>query len=277
MITEEGPDGLPIRHFFPAEVADIGQVNFRRTPDMIAFFNDLFGPYPFEAYGVVVAKTQLGFALENQTLSLFGLDHIGALAQWTKPPRTNSRTNGSAIMSVWRRGGHLAQRGFATYASWLWFEHEVTRVFLSGESMEAYDADCGRYADVYADHHARSDRGVGGGDAAGLRSRCLPQDVTRITELLLTAHRVGRVRSRSRSRCCRRIPFPARSCTRYLTVLPFESVQLTSTARLTNFSRCSTCTRFWARRSIFRPAAFCRPDSPTQRDLFNRGIYCAGR
>ena len=31
---------------------------------MIALFNELFGPYPFETYGVVVHDLDLGFALE---------------------------------------------------------------------------------------------------------------------------------------------------------------------------------------------------------------------
>ncbi len=41
---------------------------------MILDLEALVGPYPFDSYGVVVIPEHLGFALENQTLSLFDLD-----------------------------------------------------------------------------------------------------------------------------------------------------------------------------------------------------------
>ena len=69
--TDEGPDGLPIRNYFPPDVAAEGAAAFAPTADMIAFFSDLIAPYPFEAYGVVVADVDLSFALETQTMTLF--------------------------------------------------------------------------------------------------------------------------------------------------------------------------------------------------------------
>ena len=47
------------------------------TPDVIAFLEDLLGPYPFDAYGTIVVPFPLGFALEHQTLSLHGPASIG--------------------------------------------------------------------------------------------------------------------------------------------------------------------------------------------------------
>ena len=41
---------------------------------MIDLYDDLFGPYPFVAYGAVVVDEPLGYALESQTLSIFGTD-----------------------------------------------------------------------------------------------------------------------------------------------------------------------------------------------------------
>ena len=68
----QGPGGLPIRSYFPRGMEAAARAPFNRMPDMIAFFNGKFGPYPFEAYGAVVADENIGFALETQTLSLFG-------------------------------------------------------------------------------------------------------------------------------------------------------------------------------------------------------------
>ena len=56
----------------PPEVADALAV----TPDVITFLEEMLGPYPFDAYGTMVMPFALGFALENQTLSLHGNDTV---------------------------------------------------------------------------------------------------------------------------------------------------------------------------------------------------------
>ena len=56
----------------PAEIAEALSI----TPQVISYFEDLLGPYPFDAYGTIVLPFTLGFALENQTLSVHGRDTI---------------------------------------------------------------------------------------------------------------------------------------------------------------------------------------------------------
>ncbi|MBN2471606.1 MAG: M1 family peptidase, partial [Anaerolineae bacterium] len=46
---QEGPDGLPIRNYFPASVYEEAAYDFGRTSEMLAFFSEIFGPYPFDA------------------------------------------------------------------------------------------------------------------------------------------------------------------------------------------------------------------------------------
>ena len=73
---QETRDGLLIRDYIPSSLAD----EERRatldalsvTPGAIAFFEELLGPYPFDAYGTLVLPFSIGFAMENQTLSLHG-------------------------------------------------------------------------------------------------------------------------------------------------------------------------------------------------------------
>ena len=71
------PDGPLLRDYVPVgaepEVAEALSI----TPDVIDYFEDLFGPYPFDAYGTIVMPFEIGFALENQTLSLHGIDTLG--------------------------------------------------------------------------------------------------------------------------------------------------------------------------------------------------------
>ena len=48
------------------------RIAFADQPRMIAAFTELFGPYPFDAYTVVVTDDALEIPLESQTLSTFG-------------------------------------------------------------------------------------------------------------------------------------------------------------------------------------------------------------
>jgi aminopeptidase N len=122
--AEQGPDGLPIRNYFPPDLAENAEKVFGPTKDMIAYFERIFGPYPFEAYGVVVADQDLGYALETQTLSLFGRDSASA-----EPAKVQSEVahelshqwfGDSVSVANWQ--DIWLNEGFATYAEWLWDE-----------------------------------------------------------------------------------------------------------------------------------------------------------
>jgi aminopeptidase N len=123
--TGQGPGNLPIRNFFTPDVAANAKRVFAPTAQMIDYFDGLFGPYPFEAYGVVVADRELGYAMETQTLSLFGRDIAGA-----DPARVETIVahelshqwfGDSVSVANWQ--DIWLNEGFATYAEWLWQEH----------------------------------------------------------------------------------------------------------------------------------------------------------
>ncbi|GHB71612.1 zinc metalloprotease [Streptomyces cirratus] len=79
-----GPHGLPLRDVVPAADRQRLEPWLKKTPAHIAWMEERVGRYPFENYGVLIARAKTGFELETQTLSLFesGLFTAGAYPEW---------------------------------------------------------------------------------------------------------------------------------------------------------------------------------------------------
>ncbi len=70
VLTGTGPGGLPLRDVIPTDLVDRVEQFRTLTPGHLAWLEQRLGPYPFSTYGILAAHTDLGVALETQTLSL---------------------------------------------------------------------------------------------------------------------------------------------------------------------------------------------------------------
>jgi aminopeptidase N len=114
---------VTVRHAFHRSVADRAAEAVEGTADMITLLDDVFGPFPFEAYGVVAVDEPLGFALETQTLTIIGSD-IAAEGRGADQVLLHELAHqwvGDTVSPATWRDVWLNE-GFATYAEWLWLE-----------------------------------------------------------------------------------------------------------------------------------------------------------
>jgi len=67
-----GPKGVPIHNFFPSKIAKRAEFDFGRVPQMMEWFSQRYGDYPFEVYGNLVLNASVGgAALETQTRPVY--------------------------------------------------------------------------------------------------------------------------------------------------------------------------------------------------------------
>jgi aminopeptidase N len=97
--------------------------SFARQPEMMRFFEDRFGDYPFDGYTCVVTDDDLEIPLESQSLSTFGRNFASEDWQSVRlvAHELAHQWFGNAVtLTEWK--DIWLHEGFACYSEWLWSE-----------------------------------------------------------------------------------------------------------------------------------------------------------
>ncbi|MGW2014232.1 M1 family metallopeptidase [Streptomyces sp. NPDC001927] len=155
LLGDPGLGGVQQSAHVPAHLLSRFSRDFARQPAMMQLFEELYGPYPFGEYTVVVADEDLDVPVEAQGLSLFGANHVdGARGseRLVAHELAHQWFGNSVTIADWR---HIwLNEGLAKYAEWLWSERSggrpaqemaaIAHRLLAGQPQDLILADPGR-------------------------------------------------------------------------------------------------------------------------------------
>lgn len=115
----ETSSGLPLIDAIDKDLAPDASAGLAQTAEMIDLFETKFGPYPFDSYGAIVDDDSVGYALETQTRPIYSR-------------RARENTVAHELAHMWLGDSvspeswqHIwLNEGWASYATWLWVEHD---------------------------------------------------------------------------------------------------------------------------------------------------------
>jgi len=110
----------------PPSTGEVVEASFARQGEIVDFLSANFGRYPFSAAGGIVDDlADVGFALENQTRPIYAREFFTDAVSGQNVivhELAHQWFGDSLAVARWQ---HIwLNEGFATYAEWLWDEHE---------------------------------------------------------------------------------------------------------------------------------------------------------
>lgn len=166
--------GLPVYNAYAPDLGRLAgpaRASIERGGEILEFQERTFGPYPYNALGGVVAgpEADLGYALETQTRPVYS--HVffsrGSNTYVVAHELAHQWWGDHVSVDTWQ--DIWLNEGFASYAEWMWSEHEGegTAQELAEYTYDAYPADSGFWTVTPGDpgsenvfHPAVYDRGA---------------------------------------------------------------------------------------------------------------------
>jgi len=140
-ITSSTHDRKPMIVAIPDSLPANGAAakSIQRTGEIADFLATKFGPYPFDAYGgIVLDDPRIGYALETQTRPVYGSSFFREAPNTTVVAHELAHQWYGDSIALERWQDIWLNEGFATYAEWLWDEHEGESTVQENFSRE-YD------------------------------------------------------------------------------------------------------------------------------------------
>jgi aminopeptidase N len=119
---------VPLEIVLPSSKVNALDLGFGRQAEMMSTFIELFGPYPYPAYRVVVTDDKLEIPLEAQAVSIFGsnfLDDSWGVERLVAHELAHQWFGNCVTLRQWK--DIWLNEGFACYSEWLWSEHSGRR------------------------------------------------------------------------------------------------------------------------------------------------------
>jgi aminopeptidase N len=119
---------VPMRSLTPRPADPKGYAAaFGKQPQMMAFFQRAFGPYPFASYTCVITDDDLEIPLEAQGLSTFGRNFMADdwdCQRLVAHEMAHQWFGNAVTLSQWK--DIWLHEGFACYSEWLWSQEATT-------------------------------------------------------------------------------------------------------------------------------------------------------
>ncbi|WP_068325592.1 M1 family metallopeptidase [Janibacter terrae] len=139
-VIEQTGAPVPVRVVAPKDRPREGfEAAFGMQPQMLGFFTETFGDYPFESYTAVITDDDLEIPLESQGLSTFGRNFMcddWECIRLVAHELSHQWWGNSVTLTHWR--DIWLHEGFACYSEWLWSER--IGLMTVGERAEVHHA-----------------------------------------------------------------------------------------------------------------------------------------